>query len=78
MPGARNSSRTIAGYHADGPGGIPRAELRQIASQKKGPTAVEVIDAGPDISGPEFDPVFEEIERIRRDPTLQKAREFDL
>ena len=32
------------------------AELRQIASQKKGPTAVEVIDAGPDISGPEFDP----------------------
>jgi hypothetical protein len=54
------------------------SELRQITSQKKGPTAAEVIDEGPDISGPEFDPVFEEIERRRRDPAMQKAREIDL
>ena len=29
------------------------------------PSAAEVIDAGPDISGPEFDAVFEEIEQLR-------------
>jgi hypothetical protein len=34
--------------------------------------------AGPDISGPEFDEVFEEIERFRRDPVMQKVREVDL
>jgi hypothetical protein len=53
-------------------------EIRQIAGGKRHLSAAEVIDAGPNISGPEFDSVFEEIERLRRDPVLQRARDVDL
>lgn len=57
----------------------PEAQtIRQAPSRKKHLSAAEVIDAGPDISGPEFDSVFDEIERLRRDPVLQRAREVDL
>lgn len=57
----------------------PEAQkIRQAPSRKKHLSAAEVIDAGPDISSPEFDPVFDEIEQLRRDPVLQRAREVDL
>jgi hypothetical protein len=36
------------------------------------------MDAAPDISGPEFDDVFEEIERLRHDPTANKMRDVEL
>ncbi|MGB9364398.1 MAG: hypothetical protein WCE79_00145 [Xanthobacteraceae bacterium] len=52
--------------------------IREVVSGKKQLSAAEVIDAGPDISGPEFDTVFDEIERLRRDPVLQRTREVDL
>jgi hypothetical protein len=32
----------------------------------------------PVISGPEFDAVFEEIDRARRDPVMLKVRDVDL
>jgi len=36
------------------------------------------LDSLPDISGPEFDAVFEEIERFRHDPVANKLRDVDL
>jgi hypothetical protein len=38
----------------------------------------EVMDAAPDISGPEFDHIFEEIERFRHSPIAMKVRDIDL
>jgi hypothetical protein len=32
----------------------------------------------PAIAGPEFDDVFDEIERARRDPVVQRTRDIDL
>lgn len=39
-----------------------------------------LVDAlyDPAIAGPEFDDVFEELERLRRDPEMQRTREVDL
>lgn len=54
------------------------SSLRQITSEKNEPTVAQVMDAAPDISGPEFDAVFEEIERLRRDPVMNKLRDVDL
>ncbi len=52
--------------------------LRQITGRSREPTIADVMDAGPDISGAEFDAVFEEIERFRHDPVMQKVRDVDL
>ena len=54
------------------------SSLRRITDEGKEPTVADVIDAGPDISGPEFDAAFEEIERLRHDPAVQKPRNVDL
>jgi hypothetical protein len=32
----------------------------------------------PDVSGPEFDKVFEEIEKFRHDPVMMRVRDVDL
>lgn len=54
------------------------ASVRQIGGAGKEPTIAEVMDSLPDISGPEFDAVFEEIERVRHDPVANKLRDVDL
>jgi hypothetical protein len=54
------------------------ASVREIGGVGKEPTIAEVMDSLPDISGPEFDAVFEEIERFRRDPVANKLRDVDL
>jgi hypothetical protein len=63
-------------------GGAPArrltASVQQIVGVGKEPTIAEVIDSLPDISGPEFDAVFEEIERLRHDPVANKLRNVDL
>jgi hypothetical protein len=63
-------------------GGVPAQQLttsvRQISGGGKEPTIAEVMDSLPDISGPEFDAVFEEIERLRHDPVLNRLRDVDL
>lgn len=63
-------------------GGTPARRLtefvRQIGRSGKEPTIAEVMDSLPDISGPEFDAVFEEIERLRHDPVANKLRDVDL
>jgi hypothetical protein len=63
-------------------GGAPArklaSSLRDIEGNRKEPTIAEVMDSLPDISGPEFDAVFDEIERFRHDPVLNKLRDVDL
>jgi hypothetical protein len=53
------------------------SSVRQITAGKKEPTIAEVMDAAPDISGPEFDAIFEEIERLRHDPVVNKVRDVE-
>jgi hypothetical protein len=54
------------------------SSVRDITGKEKEPTIAEVMAAAPDISGPEFDAVFDEIERLRHDPVVQKVRDIDL
>jgi hypothetical protein len=55
-----------------------RAVLRAALAERRGPTLAEMLDAAPDISGPEFDHIFEEIERFRHHPVMMKVRDVDL
>jgi hypothetical protein len=55
-----------------------RAVLRAALAERRGPTLAEILNAGPDISGPEFDHIFEEIERFRHHPVMMKVRDVDL
>ena len=61
-----------------------RASATRIkaALQDSGPlkqqTSVAEALYDPVIAGPEFDQVFEEIERSRRDPAMMKMRDVDL
>jgi hypothetical protein len=43
-----------------------------------GPTVAEVIASLPDVSGSEFDKVFEEIEKLRHNPVMMRVRDVDL
>ena len=53
------------------------SSLREITKGRKEPTIAEVMDSLPDISGPEFDAVFEEIERFRHDRVANKLRDVN-
>jgi hypothetical protein len=55
-----------------------RMVMRDTVKQQREPTIAEVIDSLPDISGPEFDAVFEEIERFRHHPVMTQVRDVDL
>jgi len=55
-----------------------RTTLRAAIEQKAGPTIAEAIGSLSDISGPEFDEVFEEIERFRHHPIMMQVRDVDL
>jgi hypothetical protein len=55
-----------------------RVVLSAALRQRRGPTVAEVMAAAPDISGPEFDHIFEEIERFRHSPIAMKVRDIDL
>ena len=55
-----------------------RTMLRKAIGQHAEPTVAEVLTSLPDISGPEFDEVFEEIERFRHDPVMAQVRDIDL
>jgi len=54
------------------------SSVKQITGDKDRPTIAEVMAGAPDISGPEFDAVFDEIELLRHDPVIQKVRDIDL
>lgn len=55
-----------------------RTALRQATDNGAEPTIAQAMDTLPDISGPEFDAFFEELERARRHPTMMKMRDIDL
>jgi hypothetical protein len=55
-----------------------RAALDRTAADEDGPTVAKVMDSLPDVSGSEFDKVFEEIERLRHDPVMMRVRDVDL
>jgi hypothetical protein len=42
------------------------------------PSIAEVIRSLPDVSGPEFDEAFEEIDRLRQHPVMKKVRDVEL
>jgi len=55
-----------------------RAALDRTAVDAGGPTVAEVMASLPDVSGSEFDKIFEEIERFRHDPVMMRVRDVDL
>lgn len=54
-----------------------RSALREAVAEKRASTLAEAL-YDPIVARPEFDDVFEEIERERRDPVMSKARDVDL
>lgn len=54
-----------------------RSVLRGALTEHRGPTLAEAL-YDPAIAGPEFDEVFEEIERSRHHPVMMKVRDVDL
>jgi hypothetical protein len=42
------------------------------------PSIADILCSLPDISGPEFDAVFEEIERLRQHPIMKQVRDVEL
>ena len=54
-----------------------RLVLRGAVAEHRGPTLAETL-YDPVIAGPEFDDVFEEIERFRHHPLMMKLRDVDL
>jgi len=55
-----------------------RAVLSKAVADKHEPTLAEILAGLPDISGPEFDSVFEEIEQFRHHPVMMKVRDVEL
>jgi hypothetical protein len=72
--------RKLAGLlrRDDEAAGRARTTLRAAIERKAGPTIAEAVGSLPDISGPEFDDVFEEIERFRHHPIMMQVRDVDL
>lgn len=54
-----------------------RAALREAVAEHRAPMLAEAL-YDPVIARPEFDEVFDEIERARRDPVMLKVRDVDL
>jgi hypothetical protein len=54
-----------------------RKVLAGATSRPRKRTIAEVFDSLPDVSGPEFDAAFEEIERFRHDPIMMKVRDVE-
>ncbi len=54
-----------------------RKILADATDQPSKRTVADVFDALPDVSGPEFDAAFEEIERFRHDPIMMEVRDIE-
>ena len=55
-----------------------RMAMRDAFGQHAELSIAEVLDTLPDVSGAEFDSVFEEIERFRQHPLMKKVRDVEL
>jgi hypothetical protein len=55
-----------------------RTAMRDAFGRGAEPSIADVLSSLPDISGPEFDSTFEEIERLRRHPIMKRVRDVEL
>jgi hypothetical protein len=55
-----------------------RTAMRRASGQTAGPSIADVLRSLPDISGPEFDEAFDEIERLRQHPIMRQVRDVEL
>jgi transposase-like protein len=55
-----------------------RTAMRSAVGRSNEPSIADVLRSLPDISGPEFDAVFEEIERLRQHPIMKQVRDVEL
>jgi hypothetical protein len=51
---------------------------RDVVGRDIEPSIADILRSLPDISGPEFDEVFEEIERLRQHPIIKRVRDIEL
>ena len=52
-----------------------RTALRNASVPSAQPSIADVLHSLPDISGPEFDDIFQEIERFRQHPVMKQVRD---
>jgi hypothetical protein len=52
--------------------------MRDAVDPGNEPSIAEVMRSLPDISGPEFDEAFDEIERLREHPIMKQVRDVEL
>jgi hypothetical protein len=55
-----------------------RTALRNASEQSAHPSIADVMHSLPDISGPEFDDVFQQIEQFRHHPMMKQVRDVEL
>jgi hypothetical protein len=55
-----------------------RTAMRDAVDPGNEPSIAEVLRSLPDISGPEFDEAFDEIERLREHPIMKQVRDVKL
>ena len=55
-----------------------RTALHDVSAEGPQPSIIDVLQSLPDISGAEFDDVFQQIERFRQHPIIKKARDVEL
>jgi hypothetical protein len=55
-----------------------RTAMRDAVGRSAEPSIADVLRSLPDISGPEFDEAFKEIERLRQHPLMKQVRDVEL
>jgi hypothetical protein len=55
-----------------------RVAMRDAFGQQAEPSIADVLRSLPDVSGPEFDRAFEEIEQLRQHPIMKQVRDVEL
>jgi hypothetical protein len=55
-----------------------RTAMRYAFGQRTEPSIADVLRALPDVSGPEFDDAFGEIEQLRQHPAMKRVRDVEL
>lgn len=55
-----------------------RAALHDASAERGQPSIADVLQSLPDVSGAEFDDVFQEIEQFRQHPIVKQVRDVEL
>ncbi len=70
--------RDFAAQLRESPANATRIKPARRADERTGPKRLAEALYDPAIAGPEFDDVFDEIDRARHDPAMQTTRDVDL